>query len=282
MRLLYAGGGDIAHRTMEQLKHTAQTQWCLRRSAGDQSFLPANAQYMQADLTQPNSLEALPDAMSHVLYTATPDGRTPEAYQAVFNQGLKNLLNALDLSTLKRFVFVSSTAVYGPSATWQDETSPTPAPAFNGQALLKAEEFLRQRLGDKLVVLRFTGIYGLERMALIQRLKAGNVQVAATKGNWANRIHIEDVVQACTHVLQRPDANGVYVGTDDTPIEIYTLYQQLAAWLDAPEPIANLDAPAQGKRFRNQRLKDSGWTPKWPDTLEGYRAIYQQLGLLRQ
>lgn len=271
--ILYAGAGDIAKRCYQQLKHLAVPQWALRRNPNPaETDIPA----IQADLTQADSLQQLP-ACSHVLYTATPSERSEAGYAAVYETGLNNLLNALDLAALQRFVFVSSTAVYGASESWIDERSPTDPAQFNGIALVKAEQLLRERLGDKLVVIRFSGIYGPERLQWLQRLRKPGWVVPSSPGNWANRIHIDDVVQACSLLLQHPHPEALYVGTDDTPLEQIDLYTSLAEYLGITPPQRDDQAPAQGKRFSNQRLKQLGWTPKWPDTLAGYQAILSAL-----
>ena len=270
--ILYAGAGDIATRCYQQLSPQSIPQWALRRTPTTGTGIPA----LHADLTQAQSLQQLPTC-SHVLYTATPSERSAAGYAAIYDTGLNNLLNALDLKQLQRFVFVSSTAVYGPSDEWLDEHSPTLPAAFNGQALVEAEQRLAQRLGDKLVVIRFSGIYGPKRLRWLQRLRKPAWVVPASAGNWANRIHIDDVVQACCMLLQHPEAQGVYVGTDNTPLEQITLYTRLAELLGIEPPHADEQAPARGKRLRNQRLQQLGWTPKWPDTLDGYQAILRAL-----
>lgn len=272
-RILYAGAGDIAKRCYQQLQTHTVLQWALRRTpTSTDNSIPV----IQADLTQAGSLKNLP-SVSHVLYTATPSERSAAGYAAIYHTGLTNLLDALDVEALQRFVFVSSTAVYGASKEWLDENSPTHPPQFNGRALIDAETLLRKRLGDKLVVIRFSGIYGPERLQWLQRLRKPGWVVPASSGNWANRIHIDDVVQACCLLLQHPVPQALYVGTDDTPIEQITLYTQLTKALGITPPTRDDHAPAQGKRLHNQRLKQLGWKPKWPDTLAGYQAILNAL-----
>lgn len=271
--ILYAGAGDIAKRCYQHFHTQHIPQWALRRNPNpEDNSIPA----IQADLTQASSLQNLP-TVSHVLYTATPSERSTAGYAAIYETGLNNLLNAVDVEALQRFVFVSSTAVYGASEAWLDENTPTHPAQFNGQALLDAETRLRERLGDKLVVVRFSGIYGPERLHWLQRLRKPGWVVPASTGNWANRIHIDDVVQACCVLLQHPEAHAVYVGTDDTPLEQIELYTQLAEFLGISPPLRDDKAPAQGKRLHNQRLKQLGWTPKWPNTLQGYQAILRAL-----
>src|SRR5690606_2230548 len=93
----------------------ARQQWALRRSMAHKPDVFDRS--MSADLTQMSSL-ILPDQPSHVVFTATPAARTPQAYQDIYQNGLGNLLAGLDINALQRFVFISSTAVYGPSSQW--------------------------------------------------------------------------------------------------------------------------------------------------------------------
>ena len=168
---------------------------------------------------------------------------------------------------------MSSTAVYGPSPDWVDENTPTQPQAFNGQALLEAERFLAQALGDKLLVLRCAGLYGPRRTQLFKRLQEGRAVVPAGTGHWANRLHDEDAARLCAWALHDATPPGVYVGVDDTPMEISTLYDTLAAWLAAPPVARGPQQAPTGKRLSNRRLASLGFRLAWPSTLDGYRDL---------
>src|SRR5690606_11434457 len=122
-------------------------------------------QWLKADLSDTATLQ-LPQDISHVLYAVSPDERSPQAYRRAFLDGPANLLAALAPTRLRRFVFVSSSAVYGDSQNWIDEDTPARPPAYNGEILLEAENRLRRRLGARMVAFRLSGLYGPGRTQL--------------------------------------------------------------------------------------------------------------------
>lgn len=266
--LVWIGAGDLAQRTLPHLRKSNWQSFAVNRSGQATNFQHS----LTADVTDGSSLTALPTA-THIVYSVTPGGRTPENYAAVYEMGLKNLLKQIDKSNLKRFVFISSTAVYGPNSAAQDELSSLNPPAFNGAALLKAEQFLRAELGNKLTVIRFSGLYGPGRNYLFTRLRAGKVTVNPAADNYANRIHIDDAARVCAHVLQLPKPADCYVGTDSTPLPTSQLYTHIAQLLGAPAPTLDSSLAYDSKHFSNQRLLSSGFDFLYPETLVGYQSL---------
>lgn len=266
--LVWIGAGDLAQRTLPHLDKNSWQTTAVNRHGQATGF----QQTLAADVTKTESLTTLP-AATHFVYSATPGGRSPENYAAVYETGLKNLLEKIDKKILKRFVFISSTAVYGPSPEAQNELSAFNPTAFNGEALVKAEQLLRAELGDKLTVIRFTGLYGPERNYLFNRLRDGKVTVNPAADNYANRIHIEDAARACAHILQLTKPADSYLGTDSTPLAISQLYTQVAQLLKAPAPTLDHNLAYDSKHFSNQRLMTSGFDFLYPETLQGYQAL---------
>lgn len=271
-------GGDLCRRAGAILLAQGHEVWALRRHP------PANhaggLRWLAADLNQADSLACLPASISHVLYAVAPGERSPQAYRAAFLDGAANLLATLDHKALRRFMFVSSSAVYGDSTDWIDEDTPARPQSYNGEILLKAENRLRQSLGEKAVALRLSGLYGPGRTQLLDRLRRGSATVPAHGDHWANRFHIEDAARACAHLLRLGQALPYYVGSDDKPMRMAQLYDALADMLGAPRP-ARSDASqgeASGKRLNNARLKASGFALDWPDAIEGYRALITAAG----
>ncbi len=271
-RVLIAGCGDVGLRVAQRLLARGDEVWALRRSAtvADGSGI----HWLQADLTQPDTLRGLPDGITHVIYLPTPDARDAAAYRAVFVDGLRHLLDALDASALQRVLLVSSSAVYGEhDGAWVDEDTP-PAPlGFNGAVLLEAERWLAAQ-PIRSVVLRLAGLYGPDRLQLIERLRKGEARVPRTTPHWANRIHVDDAAAAIVHLLSLPDPASLYLGTDDTPLALDDLYDYLASLIGAPVPADGPAPPGVGsKRLSNTRLRASGFVPQWPDAREGYTAL---------
>ena len=276
--LLLAGAGDLSQRTAAILHLQGYSVWGLRRSPPNTTN--DSIQWLSADLSKPDTLKKLPKQFSHVLYATSPDARTSDCYQAAYRQGLENLLQHLDHDALQRLVFVSSTAVYGPSEDFVNENTPANPQGFNGQILLDTEKYLHAKLPSKGVVLQPSGLYGPGRTVLLKRLQEQRVSIPPPLtdkvGNtaWANRIHIDDAAGACAHLLTLNQPMPCYIGTDDHPMPTSQLYMQLASLLGAPQPLIDTTASQQpGKRLSNARLKASGFKLQWPDAVTGYKAL---------
>lgn len=270
-RVLLAGCGDLGMRVAQQLMARGDEVWAMRRA------LPAAASgmhWIRGDLTLPQSLRDLPRGITQVVYAPAPDRRDEAAYCAVFVDGLRHLLHALDGVALRRVLFVSSSAVYGEHADdWVDEDTPPAPHGFNGRVLREAEQWLvAQPVAS--IVLRLAGLYGPGRLQLLERLREGRATAPQTKRHWANRMHVADAATAITHLLGLPDPQPLYVGTDNTPLPLDVLYNHLAGLIGAPVVAEGPPPPGIGsKRLSNARLRESGFVPRWPDARDGYAAL---------
>lgn len=279
-RVLIAGCGDVGLRVARLLLAGGDQVWALRRTA---TVADGNGiHWLQGDLTQPDTLRGLPGDITRVVYLPTPDARDAAAYRAVFVDGLRHLLEALDGRALERVLLVSSSAVYGEHAgTWVDEDTQPDPPGFNGAVLLDAEHWLAAQPVSS-VVLRLAGLYGPDRLQLIERLRNGNARVPRGVPHWANRIHVDDAAAAIVHLLWLPDPAPLYLGTDDTPLPLDVLYDHLASLVNAPVPAEGPAPPGVGsKRLSNARLRASGFVPQWPDAREGYAALLRSVTAMK-
>ncbi|ALX82934.1 NAD(P)-dependent oxidoreductase [Achromobacter denitrificans] len=270
-RVLFIGCGDLGQRAARRLLARGDTVYALRRRppADDASGI----RWLAGDISQPDSLPALPAGITRVIHVATAGARDPAAYRAVFVDGLNHVLDALDTRQVERIVFVSSSAVYGEHrGDWVDEDTPPAPQGFNGRILLEAEAALAARAIPH-TTLRLAGLYGPGRLQLIERLRTGKAS-APLEPHWANRIHIDDAAAAIVHVALLPDALPVYIGCDDTPLPLHELYADLARMIGAPAPG---DGPAPkgvgSKKLSNARLRASGLALQWPDSRAGYAAL---------
>jgi len=284
MNTLLLVGGELCQRTAARLD---PLQWqCvgLRRrpmppAAGDR------IQWHQADLASPESLHRLAVAVfprvTHVLYAPAPSGRDPASYADVYSEGFPGLMAAFSEEqrrNLQRVVLVGSTAVWGASDAWVDESTPMQRNGFRSECIIDAITALQVLLPAPVgVALCPSGLYGPGRTRLLEGLRKGSMVAPDGPGHWANRLHIDDAARACAHLLGLPNPDPLYIATDDTPMPTADLYDAVARLLDAP-PVARQTQPGSGKRLSNRRLKASGWTPRWPDTIEGYRALIRVAG----
>ena len=295
MKVLIAGCGDLGLRTAGLLIKEGHKVIGLRRRPNGASVdgqveisvrdhPMAGFSWLTADLSNPASLTTLPAGITHVVFAASPDRRQENAYRAVFLEGLQHLVQALkqtepehdhkEHSGIQRFLFVSSSAVYGEHADqWVDEDTPTQPQGFNGRILVEAEKWLMAQSFPS-VVLRLSGIYGPGRDQLLDRIRHGQTSVPRRTAHWSNRIHVEDAARAIVHLMTLPDPENVYLVTDGNPYPMDVLYDRLAQKLGAPKP-AEGPAPIMigSKKLSSARLLASGFKLAWPDALEGYLRL---------
>ncbi|UJM89787.1 SDR family oxidoreductase [Rhodanobacter denitrificans] len=273
-RILLAGCGDLGERVAQRLRARGDEVWALRRQPPLRG--KHGIHWLRGDLTDPASLRGLPAAITRLVYLPAPATRDKATYRAIFVDGLRHLLDALDTRKLAQVLFVSSSAVYGEhDGDWVDETTATDPPGFNGAVLLEAEQWLAQQ-PLRSTVLRLAGLYGPGRLQLIERLRTGQARVPRETPHWANRIHVDDAAAAIVHLLGLKSPQPLYLGVDDTPMPLDELYDFLAVLIDAPLPAEGAAPTGVGsKRLSNARLRASGWAPQWPDAREGYAALLE-------
>lgn len=273
-RVLLIGCGDLGQRVARRFLARGDLVYALRRHPpADDSGI----QWLQGDITRADTLPALPAGITRLIHVPAPGARDADVYRGVFVDGLRNVLDALDTTQLKRVVFVSSSAVYGEHhGDWVDEDTPPAPQGFNGRVLLEAEAALAAR-GLSSTSIRLAGLYGPGRLQLIERLRSGAAGAPRQPEHWANRMHIDDAASAVFHLALLPEVAPVYVGCDDTPLPLHVLYAELASMAGAPEP---RDAPAPAnvgsKKLSNARLRASGFTLQWPDSRQGYAALLNE------
>lgn len=265
--LLIAGAGDLGARLAALRSARGDEVVALRRR--DQP-VPGAARTLRVDLSSGEGFARLPRQPSALVFCAAPDQRDEAAYRRLYLDGLRRLLDALQLP---RLVFVSSTAVYGQDAgEWVTEASPTQPPAFNGRVLLEAENELAAHAEG--IALRLSGLYGPGREMLLRRAREG----LATRRHWTNRIHVDDAASAVSHLLDQAAPRALYLGNDDAP----ALEHEVQDWLRSEEglpAVAAGEGPVSGRRVANTRLRASGWQPRHGDYRSGYSSLVQRAGL---
>jgi nucleoside-diphosphate-sugar epimerase len=277
-QMLIAGCGYVGTALGVRLAAAGHEVWGLRRSA---IGLPAEIRYLAADLTDPQTLRALPPGLEWVFYTAAADGADEEAYRAVYVDALRHLLQALQRQgqAPRRVFYTSSTAVYAQAdGEWVDETSPTAPTHFTGKCLLEGERLLLEGPFPA-TVLRLGGIYGPGRTSLIERVRQRRAVCSAGPPRYTNRIHRDDCAGALHHLMTLAEPDGLYIGVDHEPADQCDVLRWLAAQLGAPPPRLEAGADAgrrrqhTNKRCRNAKLVASGYSFQYPTFREGYTAL---------
>jgi nucleoside-diphosphate-sugar epimerase len=172
---------------------------------------------------------------------------------------------------------LSSTSVFGQTkGEWVDETSPTTPLDFRGRRVLEAEALLAAS-DQASTIVRLGGIYGPQRVGLIEKVRSGRATFPKGAIRYQNRIHRDDCAGALRHLMRLPAPEPLYLGVDCEPTDEASVLRWLAGALGAPEPRPVKDGGDDGgrgnKRCRNDRLLASGYAFRYPTFREGYAAL---------
>jgi len=279
--VLVAGCGYVGTALGTRLASEGHVVWGLRRRPDP---LPSSIRPFVADLTVPETLEALPPGLDFVFYTASADASDDDSYRAAYVEGLHNLLSALgdQCQQLLRVFFTSSTGVYAQSSgAWVDETSPTEPAEFSGIRVLEGERLLLGGLFPA-TVLRLGGIYGPGRTRLIDRVRRGLAVCTDGPPLYANRIHPDDCAGALHFLMNVDQPDQIYIGVDHEPAEQCEVLRWLAAQLGVSPP--GVEPPSgsevrrhqSNKRCRNAKLVASGYVFRYSSFRDGYMALLDE------
>ena len=268
------GCGYLGLRVAQAWRATGRRVFALTRGRTAE-LAAAGLEPIVGDVTD-YGLSVLP-AVGTLLYAVGMDRRAGPSMRDVYVGGLARVLDRL-MEPPDRFVYVSSTSVYGQTdGSWVDETSPTEPGEESGRVVLEAERLLRAKL-PAAVVLRFAGIYGPNRVLRRQALLNGEPLVGDAE-KWLNLIHVEDGVTAVLVAEQMRRAGETYLVADGTPVrrrEFYALSAKLLGGPEArfePHP-AGKSLPAEAnRRIGNRKAREElGFVPLYPSYLEGLPA----------
>jgi nucleoside-diphosphate-sugar epimerase len=281
------GCGYVGLELGRQLVAAGRSVVGVRRSeAGLDAVAAAGLDPIQADVTDADSLSAVPD-VDQVVFAASSGGRDAEAARTVYVEGLETAIDAFAARSdpPDRLVYTSSTGVYGDhDGALVDESTPIRPTTAKTRVLATAE---RVALGAHLsgidgTVARFGGLYGPDRYRL-ERYLSGPV----TEGH-LNMVHRADAAGAVAHLLSDDRARGAVVNVvDDEPADRWTFADWLAdeCGVDRPARRTVADRLAESdlseaarrrvetdKRVSNDRLREWGYEFRYPTYREGYRA----------
>lgn len=258
---------------------------------------PARAEELRAEGIRPLVLDLRAEG---ALETLARRSSASEGFTACFwlvppvtpaaPEGVEAAARALELFRPPpgRFVYVSSTSVYGDrGGEWVDEDS-TPNPDSEaGAARLAAERKVLAAghgRGIQTCVARVAGIYGPDR-TLAEALRSGRYQVVEESEAWSNRIHVDDLVEALMAMARRGRDGRIYNVCDDRPHRPAEYAGLTASLIDVEVPrITEEDARASyapsrlarklgSKRVSNRRLREElGVELRYPSFREGVPA----------
>jgi nucleoside-diphosphate-sugar epimerase len=285
MRVLVIGCGYVGLPLGAELARQGHEVFGLRRGALPQAELTAaGIKALSADITRPDELARLAGGFDWIVNCVASGGGTAEDYRRVYLEGTRNLLAWLATAPPKKFVYTSSTSVYGQNdGSLVKETSPTEPLADTAQVLVETEKLLleaAQRTRFPAVILRLAGIYGPDRGHWFKQYLKNEARLEGKGERILNMIHRDDVVGCILAALKSGRPGEIYNVVDEEPVSQLHFFEWLAGalgkWLP---PAAPEDADAARKRgvtnkkVSNRRLKmELGYQFKYPTFRQGYTA----------
>lgn len=281
---LVCGCGYLGERVAREWLAAGHEVWVTTRSETRAADLERTGlRTVIVDITQPFRFPASAPAFSTVLSAFGFDRSARKTIEEVYVQGLEHLLDALDPASLQRFLYVSSTGVYGQShGEWVDEDSPCQPTRAGGQACLDAEHLLaRHPAGHSRLILRLAGIYGPGRIPKLDALRRGEPIESAEHG-FLNLIHVEDAAAIVVAASEQLTPPALLVVSDGEPVLRGDFYREAARLLGVPDPQflspdtdgSNSERGLSDKRVSNRRLRDAlQVTWRYPSYRAGLAAI---------
>jgi nucleoside-diphosphate-sugar epimerase len=271
---LVIGCGYLGRRVAEQWQARGDRVFVTTRSPERAAAWSAQGLVpVVCDVLAPDTLQSLP-AVASVVYCVGMERTAGRSMREVYVAGLGKVLAELTRPERalrpERFLYVSSTGVYGQTGgDWVDEDAATQPRDEAGRVVLEAEELLR-RSWPEAIVLRFAGIYGPGRVIGKQLLQSGQPIPGAPDG-WLNLIHVEDGAGAVLAAEERGRPGALYHVADGRPVRRQDYYAALARLLRSPAPTFAPGASERGnRRIDNTRLRQElGFVPRWADLERG-------------
>ncbi len=287
--VLIFGCGDIGRRVaaLEQLAG-AHVSALARSTERERALQAADMVILRGDLDDPATLQGLSAAGSLLYYFAPPpaSGRT--------DPRIKNVLARLHGANLpQRVVLISTTGVYGDCAgAWVDEDRPPHPQTDRSTRRLAAENALRgwsKSTGVPVVILRVSGIYGPGRLP-VARLARGEPVVREEHAPYTNRIHADDLAQACYLAGRRGMPGALYNISDGHPTTMTDYFNRVADLFNLPRPptisleearhrlsAGMLSYLAESRRLDNRRMREQlGVVLQYPDLATGLPACLEK------
>ena len=282
MRVLIVGCGYVGLPLGGMLAKRGHEVHGLRRTDNVREAMnEAGIQPHIIDITKRGQLDALPGPFDWIVSTVSSGRGSVQEFRKVFVDGTRNLLEWLAGSPPHKFLFTSSTSVYGQTdGSWVDEDSPAEPTSETGQILLEAESLVRSEGG---IVLRLSGIYGPERGHLYRQYLKGEATMIGDPGRWLNMIHRDDVAGGILAAMENAAPGSVLNITDNEPVTQLDFCRWLADHLGRPMPPKATASGKRGstnKRVANRRaMEELSWSPQHPSWREGYTALMRAEGV---
>jgi nucleoside-diphosphate-sugar epimerase len=284
MRVLIIGCGYVGLPLGKELVRLGHEVYGVRRSeAANAEMTAAGIRPVNVDISKAEELAKLPGPFDWVVNLVSSSKGGVEEYREAYLNGTKNLIDWLQSAPPKKYVYTSSTSVYGQTdGAPVKETAPTNPASETSKLLVETEKLLLTAAQEKklaAVILRVAGIYGPDRGHLFLQYLNNEAKLDGTGERWLNMIHVDDVAGCIIAALKSGRAGEIYNAVDDEPVQqihfFRWLSESLGKWMPPTDenPSKERKRGVTNKRVQNRRLKmELGYQFKHPTYRQGYTA----------
>src|SRR5947209_10994318 len=209
MRVLIVCCGYVGFPPGVALVQQGHEVFGLRRTnSANAKMEAAGIKPLNADITRLPELQQLSPEFEWVINLVSSSKGGIEEYREVYLHGMSNLIQWLEPAPLKKFVYTSSTSVYGQTdGSVVRETSPTDPVNETAQVLVETEKLLMENAPPRrpnfpALILRVAGIYGPERGYWLRNYLQGEARIQGHGERILNMIHLDDLVGIILSALQ--------------------------------------------------------------------------------
>lgn len=216
--------------------------------------------------------------------TEDPLGKTYES-----NVELTRVL--LDRFKFKRFIYVSSCAIYGNKVTTLDESHPTNPPSVYAAQKLFSEQMVNKVCSIRKipsVCLRLFNTYGPGQSqnglypnvisSMIKSLKLNNyIEVTGDGEQTRNFVYVEDVVDALILSMNSQSGNHIYNVGSSFDVKIVDLARMFSDNIKYV-PKRDFDIQTQEDVISDKIMKEWGWIA-WTDLETGIQKVKDYEGI---
>src|SRR5437870_9959304 len=165
MAKLIFGCGYLGLQVAQLWRAAGHTVFAVTRSTSRATELAAaRIEPLVGDLIDESQIP-VPQGVETVLFAVGYDRLTDRSIRDVYVGGIAHAIRSSP-DSVDRFIYISSTGVYGHAAGDEvDELSPCEPTREGGKASLAAEQLLQaSRFASKAIILRLAGLYGPGRI----------------------------------------------------------------------------------------------------------------------
>jgi len=263
MSIMVTGAsGYIGKHLIERLKNLKSSYIAVGRTSDS-----SNEHYLSVDLTCPVDLQldgVSPEVVVHLagrVHQTTEPAETLQEHRRVNCDGTLALAQWAVSKRVRRFIYVSSIAVNGPSThlgePFTEMSRPTPK---GGYAISKFEAEkglwrITQQSEMELCILRPPMVYGYGAPGnfsrLLRLIKFGFPLPFGKINNRRSFIYIENLVDALVHCIYKPEAaNRLFLVSDGEAISTPELVRAIAEALGTSSRLLPIPTPIVREFFR--------------------------------